>query len=143
MNLFTKITLFINGALLVRFSLSKLFAWPISVQAFIEMAQPLSLDPTFFRISTGVIISITCLSYFISFFFGITKRELRSLKSMLYTLFSNALGIIVMSGALLAEFFLRVQPKWPLVVIAIFIATTSLINLILLKKIKQKEDYSS
>ena len=50
MNTFLKATQFVNGCLLVRFSLSKLMAWPISVKAFIEMAKPIGIDPTFFRI---------------------------------------------------------------------------------------------
>jgi len=121
------LTSFLSGAVLIRFSLSKLFAWPISVKAFIEMAGPLGIDPTFFRLSTGVLITTICLGYFINFFLLITKKSERNVKTILG---ANLLGTGVMIGALGAEFFLRVTPKLPLVFIAIFIIITSLVQII-------------
>lgn len=126
MKIFLKITNLLSAIVLIRFSLSKLFAWPISVNAFIEMAKPIGVDPTAFRLFTGVLISIVCLSYFISFF--ISLRRVKSMQAIYITLYANLLGIGTMAGALVAEFFLRVEPKWPLVYIALFIIITSLIN---------------
>ncbi len=120
------ITSFLSGAVLIRFSLSKLFAWPISVKAFIEMAAPLGIDPTFFRLSTGVLITTICLGYFLNFFLLVTKKSDQYAKVILG---SNLLGVGVMIGALGAEFFLRVTPKMPLVFIASFIIITSLVQI--------------
>ncbi len=129
-----KITAFLNGLLLIRFSLSKLFAWPISVQAFIDMARPIGIDPTFFRIFTGIIISTICLGYFISFYILIKNKTQENVRKLIYVAFFNFLGAMVMIGALGAEFLLRTEPKWPLVIIAFFIIITSVYNLICLKK---------
>lgn len=133
MSLFTKITLLLNGLVLIRFSISKILAWPISVKAFIEMAKPLNIDPTFFRLSTGVLISILCLSYFLSFFLVTLKKFQESSSAYIITVFSCLLGIGTMAGALIAEFFLRIEPKWPLVYIALFIIITSIINIVVLQ----------
>ncbi len=136
MKMFLKITNLLSAIVLIRFSLSKLFAWPISVNAFIEMAKPINVDPTAFRLLTGVLISIVCLSYFISFF--ISLRRVRSMQDIYITLYANLLGVGTMAGALVAEFFLRVEPKWPLVYIALFIIITSLINIRYVTKERHK-----
>lgn len=135
MSKFILITNFLSGLLLIRFSLSKLFAWPISVKAFIEMAKPIGIDPTFFRLFTGVIITSICLGYFYSFYLVLRDKVQASTKELIYSAAANLLGISVMVGALIAEFFLRVEPKWPLVIIALFIIITSLISLLKLKSI--------
>ncbi len=121
------ITTFLNGAVLVRFSLSKLFAWPISVKAFVEMAKPLGIDPTFFRLSTGVLITTICLGYFLSFYLLITKKYKENIKTIFG---ANLLGTGVMIGALISEYGLRVTPKMPLVFIATFIVITSVFQMI-------------
>jgi len=139
MNIFTRIITLLSGLLLVRFVLSKFFAWPVSVQAFIEMAKPLAIDPTFFRLFTGVIICIACLGYFISFYLMIRNKIKQNSKELIYTIFFNLYGIGAMTGALAAEFFLREQPKFPLVIIAIFIMSASIINLIYLRKFEMIE----
>jgi hypothetical protein len=136
MKKFLLITQFLNGLLLIRFSLSKLFAWPISVKAFIEMAKPLGIDPTFFRLFTGVIITTVCLSFFIGFYLLITKKVQSSIKALNFTKFSEVIGVGVMIGALISEFALRVEPKWPLVIIASFIVITSAINFLQLNKVQ-------
>lgn len=128
------ITHFINGFLLVRFSISKLLAWPISVNAFIEMSKPIGIDPTFFRLSTGVLISTVCIFYFLSFFLLLTNKMSNTNQKTKTILLANLLGIGAMSGALISEFFLRISPKWPLVIIASMIILFSILNIILLKK---------
>lgn len=138
MNNFMKITNFLSGLLLIRFALSKLFAWPISVKAFIEMAKPIGVDPTFFRLFTGVIITTTCLGYFYSFYLlALNKIQART-KEINHSMLFNLIGTGVMVGALGAEFFLRNEPKWPLVYIALFIVITSIINFFNLIKIQTK-----
>ena len=130
-------THFINGFLLIRFALSKLFAWPISVAAFVEMAKPIGIDPTFFRLFTGVLITVICLGYFTDFFLIIAGKVNKTF--MKYT---NLLGMGVMVGALGAEFFLRVEPKWPLVFIAGLIITLSAINLLRMNQIQSSKFYA-
>lgn len=134
MSIFTKITTLLSGLLLIRFVLSKFFAWPVSVQAFIEMAKPIGIDPTFFRLFTGVIILIACLGFLISFYLLVRGKVKAQSKELIYTVFFYIYGIGAMSGALLAEFLLRNEPKIPLVIIALFIVTTSIINLLYLRK---------
>ena len=134
MNIFVKITTLLSGLLLVRFVISKFFAWPISVQAFIEMAKPMGIDPTFFRLFTGVIILIACVGFFISFYLLVRNLVKAQSKELIYTAFFYIYGIGAMTGALLAEFLLRDEPKIPLVIIALFIIITSIINLLYLKK---------
>jgi hypothetical protein len=138
MNKFMKITNLLSGILLIRFSLSKLFAWPISVKAFIEMAKPIGIDPTFFRLFTGVVITTICLGYFYSFYLLFRNKVQPNTKEVTYSMFFNFIGAGVMIGALTAEFLLRVEPKWPLVFIALFIVITSVINFSNLKKIQPK-----
>lgn len=135
MNAMMKITNFLSGLLLIRFSLSKLFAWPISVKAFIEMAKPLGIDPTFFRLFTGVIITTICLGYFYNFYLLMRKKVKANSKEVIYCAFFTLLGTGVMTGALGAEFMLRDEPKWLLVYIALFIVISSIINLFTLSKI--------
>jgi len=134
MSIFTKITTLLSGLLLIRFVLSKFFAWPVSVQAFIEMAKPIGIDPTFFRLFTGVIIMIACLGFLISFYLLIRNKVRTQSKELIYTAFFYLYGIGAMIGALLAEFILRDEPKLPLVIIALFIVITSIINLLYLRK---------
>jgi len=134
MKLFMNVTLFLNGLLLIRFVVSKFMAWPVSVQAFIEMAQPIGLDPTMFRLTTGVIILITCLGYFFNFYLSIAGKVKENTKALIYSVFFNCYGIGVMIGALSAEFLLRDHAKVPLVIIALFILITSIINILYLRK---------
>ncbi len=139
MNKLLLVTNFINGLLLVRFSLSKLFAWPISVKAFVEMAKPLGIDPTFFRLFTGVIITSICLGYFTNFYLMISKKVQASIKGVPFIILSNIVGIGVMVGALISEFALREVPKWPLVIIAAVIILFSILNLTQFKKLIAKK----
>jgi hypothetical protein len=135
---FLKVTQFLNGLLLIRFSISKLFAWPISVEAFVEMAKPLGIDPTFFRIFTGIIISTVCISYFSGFYLLMVSKYNERKNHFNFILFSNILGTGVMIGALASEFLLRTEPKWPLVIIAGFIVVTSILNFTYLNKNKMQ-----
>ncbi|AFM03128.1 hypothetical protein Fleli_0665 [Bernardetia litoralis DSM 6794] len=127
------------GLVLIRFSISKLAGWKISVDAFIEMAKPLGIDPTFFRISTGFLISTICISYLINaiitFFPQIVALSSKD-KIYKFSLFANTLGLLTMLGALLSEFLLRVEPKWLLVYIATAIVLFSIVNLGIIMKNK-------
>lgn len=124
-----------SGAILIRFALSKLFAWPISVAAFVEMAQPLGVDPTFFRVFTGIVITTVVLGYFSSLYLIVRDRYLEGRNALTFVKLANLLGIGVMSGALLSEFFLRLTPKVPLVFIASAIVVLSAFNLFKLKAV--------
>ncbi|MGQ1784532.1 MULTISPECIES: hypothetical protein [unclassified Saccharicrinis] len=135
MNKIEKIVVGVSSLLmsivLIRFSISKLAGWEVSVNAFIEMAKPLSINPTFFRLITGVQISILCLSYMATALYTLFMGKKYFFSPLSYyklSVFANTFGFITMVGALLAEFFLRIQPKWPLVYIAIGIIFFSILN---------------
>ncbi|PKN54926.1 MAG: hypothetical protein CVU56_24020 [Deltaproteobacteria bacterium HGW-Deltaproteobacteria-14] len=125
-----------SGAILIRFALSKLFAWPISVEAFVEMAQPLGIDPTFFRVFTGVVIATVVVGYFSSLYLVLRDKHLEGGGALTFVKLSNLLGVGVMSGALLSEFFLRTAPKVPLVLIASAIVVFSAFNLFKLNEVR-------
>ena len=130
------ITNLLMALVLSRFAISKLAAWDISVKAFIEMAQPLGIDPTFFRLFTGVIISLIVIGYFTSALYSLFKTKLSDkLKKSHsnFVKFCNLMGLLTMVGALFAEFLLRVEPKWLLVYIAIGVILFSSINIYSLK----------
>ncbi|WP_460545537.1 hypothetical protein, partial [Echinicola sediminis] len=123
--------------ILSRFAISKLIGWEISVQAFIEMAKSLGIDPTFFRISTGILIAIVVIGYFATAIFSSLKKGFRDISEISFAkwaTYANILGLLTMVGALIAEFSLRVQPKWPLVYIAIGIILLSTLNVLILKR---------
>lgn len=121
------------GIVLSRFAISKLAGWEISVNAFIEMAKPLGIDPTFFRVSTGVVISAVVIGYFITAFFSLSKNKTK-IPFKEWASILNLFGLFTMIGALIAEFSLRITPKWLLVYIAIGIILFSTINIIILNK---------
>jgi len=129
MSKFFMFTHFFNAAILVRFAISKLFAWPISVAAFIEMAKPIGLDPTFFRIFTGITLSFVILGYALSLYLIAQKGFPNNKVSLHLVRASNFLGLSVMTGALFSEFLLRTTPKWPLVFIAATVVIFSALNL--------------
>ncbi len=134
MSKFFMFTHFFNAAVLVRFAISKLFAWPISVAAFIEVAKPLGIDPTFFRVFTGITLTVVILGYAVSLYL-ISKKGFPKKKEAVYVVgASNLLGGGVMVGALFSEFLLRVSPKWPLVYIATAIVVFSAVNLYRLRE---------
>ncbi len=140
MNKLEKTTVFttslLMGLILSRFAISKLTGWEISVKAFIEMAEPLGIDPTFFRISTGILIAIIVMAYFTIAFLTLFTDKVRLPNNFSYfniAFFANTLGLLTMVGALLAEFYLRVQPKWMLVYIAVGVIIFSAINLFIVK----------
>ncbi len=130
------ITNFLMGIVLSRFAISKLTGWEISVKAFIEMAQPLGIDPAFFRVSTGILISAVVLGYLATAGFSLLKSKVTLFKIPFtkWAKLSNLFGLLTMIGALVAEFSLRVQPKWLLVYIAIGIVVLSATNLLILNK---------
>lgn len=131
------ITSLLMGIILIRFSISKLAGWEISVNAFIEMARPLSINPTSFRLFTGVQITILCLSYIATAFYTLFQHKPLFSSRLNYfklSVFANIFGFITMVGALLAEFFLRVQPKWPLVYIATGIIIFSMLNAFIINR---------
>jgi hypothetical protein len=117
------------GLVLTRFTISKLAAWPISVAAFEDMAKPIGIDPTFFRITTGFIIGYAAISFFVNFFLIIrNKLGQRSFTRLFVFNCFYALG--AMTGALFSEFFLRSNPKWVLVYIAVGIIAIVISNLV-------------
>ena len=121
------------GLVLVRFTVSKFAAWPISVAAFEDMAQPLGIDPTFFRIGTGFIIGFASLSFFANGVLLLGKALERRKYLRLFTL-TTLYGIGAMTGALFSEFFLRTEPKMMLVYIAAGIIFIAAINLLSFRK---------
>jgi len=137
MNKLLFITNIFMGIVLSRFAISKLAGWEISVKAFIEMAEPLGIDPTFFRISTGLVIAAVVIGYISTAIFSLLRSisvvKFQNRFTKLAT-FTNLLGLLTMTGALIAEFSLRVQPKWLLVYIAITIIILSVLNIIMVKK---------
>lgn len=132
------ITNFLMGIVLSRFAISKLTGWEISVKAFIEMAQPLGIDPTFFRVSTGIVISMVVVGYITTAVFSLLKNTVTIFKVPFtnWATLANLFGLLTMIGALVAEFSLRIQPKWMLVYIAIGIVILSATNIFILKKQK-------
>ncbi|WP_435894119.1 hypothetical protein [Oceaniferula spumae] len=116
------------GLVLVRFTISKFAAWPISVAAFEDMAKPLGIDPTMFRIGTGFIIGFAALFFFVNAILILRKCLERNQCVRLFTI-ANLYGIGAMVGALFSEFFLRTEVKWMLVYIAAAIICIALINL--------------
>lgn len=131
------------GIVLSRFAISKLTGWEISVKAFIEMAKPLGIDPTFFRIFTGIIISAVVIGYLSTAIFSLfSKAHLTYKKAYInWGIITNLFGLLTMVGALLAEFFLRAQPKWLLVYIALGVILFSAINIFILNKQKQIQNH--
>lgn len=126
------------GIVLSRFAISKLAGWEISVEAFIEMARPLGIDPTFFRVFTGIIIAAVVIGYLSTAIFSLIKNNSviqSKIRFTIWTILTNLFGLLTMLGALLSEFFLRVQPKMLLVYIAIAIIIFSTINIIIVKYI--------
>ena len=130
-------TNFLMGVVLSRFAISKLTGWEISVKAFIEMARPLGIDPTFFRIATGILISAVVIGYIVTAVFSLIKNNAITryhIPFSKWATFTNLLGLLTMIGALVAEFSLRVQPKWMLVYVATGIVIISATNIFILNK---------
>lgn len=135
MNKIVFITNLLMGAILSRFAISKLTGWEISVKAFIEMAKPLGIDPTFFRISTGILISAVVIGYLSTAIFSVFKNKSDfKISFENWAISANLFGLLTMVGALIAEFSLRVQPKWLLVYIALGVVLFSAINIFILNK---------
>ena len=137
MNKVLFITNLLMGIVLSRFAISKLSGWEISVNAFIEMAKPLGIDPTFFRVSTGILISAVVVGYLATAIFSLLNKNSIIRYKIPYKKLSillNLFGLLTMVGALIAEFSLRVQPKWLLVYIALGIILFSTINIFILNK---------
>lgn len=119
----------ISGLVLVRFTVSKFAAWPVSVEAFIDMARPLGIDPTFFPVATGFVIGYAAVSFFTNALILLLKKERIEKIKLLYT-FNCLYATGAMTGAVFSEFLLRSAPKWPLVYIAIGIVVVALTNLL-------------
>ena len=119
----------ISGLVLTRFTISKFAAWPVSVEAFVDMARPLGIDPTFFRIATGFVIGYAAISFFTNGLILLLKKERNEKAKLIYT-FNSLYAIGAMTGALFSEFLLRTAPKWPLVYIAIGIVALAVVNLL-------------
>lgn len=119
----------ISGLVLIRFTISKFAAWPISVAAFVDMAKPLGIDPTFFRISTGFVIGYAAIALFTNALILLFKQERHEKFKLLFT-FNSLYATGAMTGALFSEFFLRSNPKWALVYIATAIVSIAIANLL-------------
>ncbi len=119
---------FLAGLILTRFTISKFAAWPVSVAAFEDMAKPLGIDPTFFRIGTGFVIGFAMLAFFVNCLILVFKKERHGFFLRLFA-FNSLYGLGAMLGALFAEFFLRTEVKWMLVYYATGIIIVSLANL--------------
>lgn len=119
----------ISGLILIRFTISKFAAWPVSVAAFVDMAKPIGIDPTLFRIGTGFIIGYASLSFFTNALILLLKKEGNEKIRLLYT-FNSLYASGAMTGALFSEFFLRSAPKWPLVYIATGIVVIAIVNVL-------------
>jgi len=113
--------------ILVRFTVSKFAAWPVSVAGFVDMAKPLGIDPTLFRISTGFIIGFAALSFFINVLLIALKKSETRLRLLAFNI---VYAIGAMTGALFSEFFLRSSVKWPLVAIAVAVIALSITNFV-------------
>ena len=112
----------VAALVLVRFTISKFAAWPISVAGFVDMARPLGIDPALFRIGTGFVIGFAALSHAVNALIVVRKETTKATPLLtLNILYSTG----AMTGALLAEFFLRSAVKWPLVFIALGIIGVS------------------
>lgn len=145
MNKFIKVELFLTnlamGLVLSRFAISKLAGWEISVKAFIEMAKPLGIDPTFFRVFTGFVILFIVLGYFATALYTLLSNKVRlKVSYFVFAKLANLAGLLTMVGALFAEFYLRVEPKWLLVYIAVGIVSFSVVNLLLLQPKHKSEN---
>lgn len=136
MNKFLLVTNLLMSAVLSRFAISKLAGWEISVNAFVEMAQPLGINPTYFRLSTGILISAVVVGYLITAISALLNKSSFINSEISFkkgAIFFNLFGLITMVGALVAEFSLRLQPKWLLVYIALSIILLSTANIFILK----------
>lgn len=136
------ITNLLMAIILSRFAISKLAGWEISVNAFIEMAKPLGINPTLFRVFTGIIISAVVIGYVLTAIFSLLNNKFYYTYKISYTnwaILTNLFGLLTMIGALIAEFLLRVQPKWLLVYIALGVILFSALNIFILNK--QKNNY--
>lgn len=134
MNKVLFITNLLMGSVLSRFAISKLTGWEISIKAFIEMAKPLGIDPTFFRVSTGIVIAVVVIAYLSTAIFSLLRNSPIINAKIHFTKWAtlaNLFGLLTMTGALIAEFALREQPKWLLVYIATTIITLSILNIII------------
>lgn len=117
------------GLILTRFTISKFAAWPISVAAFNDMAKPLGIDPTLFRIGTGFIIGYAAISFFVNCALLLLNKVEQRKPTILFA-FNNVYAIGAMIGALFSEFFLRSEIKWMLVYIAIAVIAIATANLL-------------
>lgn len=124
-------TSILMGLVLLRFSLSKILGEEESVNQFIEMAKPIGVNPTFFRVFIGGIMLIVSVLYLVNAIFVIKKRELPAYLDKVYLL-----GVLIMLGALMSEFLLRVSPKYSLVILSLIIIGFSSINFLFLSKSK-------
>ncbi|WFB35266.1 hypothetical protein P3T73_13965 [Kiritimatiellota bacterium B12222] len=93
------------------------------------MAKPLGIDPTFFRITTGFIIGFAMISFLCNCYIILKMKYAQTGMIRLFT-FTNVYALGAMTGALLAEFFLRTDVKWMLVYIALAVIFTASLNLI-------------
>lgn len=142
MNKVLFITNSLMGIVLTRFAISKLVGWDISVKAFIEMAKPLGIDPTFFRVSTGLLISAVVIGYLVTAIFSLIKNNALTKYKIPFSKWAtltNLFGLLTMVGALIAEFSLRVQPKMMLVYIALGIVIISTVNIFILNRQQQTQ----
>ncbi|BDD06958.1 hypothetical protein [Aureibacter tunicatorum] len=129
LNIITSIYLF------YRFVVSKFAAWPGTVAGFEDMAKTINIDPVFFRWMSGIVILIASIGILLNgirYFSGIVRGKV--------ALILNYWTIMSMISALVAEFFLRTEPKLGLVYFAIFIILLAIINLVSIKRLLRIEN---
>lgn len=123
---------FIIVGVLLRFAIPKISGQRVSVEGFNEMSRSLPVSSDFFRVFTGVteltIAFLSILFLLLSFgkinFLSPLYKYKRSI-----SIAANGLLLATMSGALLAEFYARDNPKYLLVYIAVGLIIISIINL--------------
>lgn len=119
MNIFNKVSNFIAAGLMLFFAIPKLIGLEKSVQGFEQFKSLVPLDPTIFRLFTGVVelaIAVLLLVYAI--------KQTLSLGQLAYFLLLST-----MFGGLIMEFFARPKPELMLVVIAIILSGLSIYKL--------------
>ena len=107
--------------MLIYFSIPKLIGAPASVEGFNQFSPVLNLDPTAFRIFTGISEMGVAL-LLIASLVVLRGRNLLFLAGYFMVFATMASGLLI-------EFFARPQPEMPLVVVAVVFILVSILQL--------------
>ncbi|WP_430410455.1 DoxX family protein [Kordia sp.] len=124
MKTFNTVSNLIAAGLMLFFSIPKLIGVEKSVQGFEQFQSLVPIDPTIFRVFTGIVeltIAILLIIY--------TIKGINNLGKLAYFLL-----LATMIGGLTMEFFARPKPEMMLVVIAVLLSALSIYKLKLLLK---------